>query len=258
MKGPRSSSAGTFALSKLSLLSVLFAAAVLPRAAEALQDPDDQEPTVTVSGRGEVEAEPDRAVIYFAVETEGETAREAGESNAELMNQVTSAVRMAAQDVEGFEVTTLGYSLSPRYTVPEGDRIQEINGYVARNTLQVTVDDVTRVGGLIDTALGAGANRVANLSFEVRDPEPFRAEALRDAVLTARAQAEVMAQALGMELGSAIDVQGGADFPYPVPYYQRDMAFVEMAAQAAPTPIEAGPLTISANVTIRFQLDPAQ
>jgi uncharacterized protein YggE len=257
MRGPRSSFAGLFAWVRLALLSSLLAAWALPRPAEAVQNQDDEEPTVTVSGRGEVEAEPDRAVIYFAVETEGESAREAGERNAELMSEVTAAVTAAAQGVDGFEVNTSGYSLSPRYTVPEGDRIQEIMGYVARNTLQVTVDDVSRVGSLIDTALGAGANRVANLSFEVRDPEPFRAEALRDAVVTARGEAEVMAQALGMALGPAIDVQGGADFPYPVPYFQRDMAFME-AAQAAPTPIEAGPLTISANVTIRFRLEPAQ
>jgi uncharacterized protein YggE len=254
MRGPSISSAGAFPTVTLSTLLALGAS---PRLAEAVQDPDNQEPTVTVSGRGEVEAEPDRAVIYFAVETEGESAREAGEANAALMNEVTAAVRTAAQGVDGFEVTTSGYSLTPRYTVPEGDRIQEISGYVARNTLQVTVDDVTRVGGLIDTALGAGANRVANLSFEVRDPDPFRAEALRDAVLTARAEAEIMATALGMTLGPAIDVQGGADMPYPVPYFQRDVMFME-AAQAAPTPIEAGPLTISANVTIRFRLDPGQ
>jgi len=258
MRGPRCSSGGAFALVQLTMLPALLAVCTFPRPAEAVQDPDDQVPTVTVSGRGEVEAEPDRAVIYFAVETEGESAQEAGEANAALITEVTAAVRAAAQGVDGFEVTTSGYSLSPRYTVPEGDRIQEISGYLARNTLQVTVDDVTRVGGLIDTALGAGANRVANLSFEVRDPDPFRAEALRDAVLTARGEAEVMAQALGMALGPAIDVQGGADMPYPVPYFQRDMAFMEMAAQAAPTPIEAGPLTISASVTIRFRLDPAQ
>lgn len=257
MIGPRSSSAGAFAFVQLTMLPALFAACAFPRPAGAVQVQDNQEPTVTVSGRGEVEAEPDRALIYFAVETEGESAQEAGEANAALMTEVTAAVRAAAQGVDGFEVTTSGYSLSPRYTVPEGDRIQEISGYVARNSLQVTVDDVSRVGALIDTALGAGANRVANLSFEVRDPDPFRAEALRDAVLTARAEAEVMATALGMVLGPAIDVQGGADVPYPMPYYQRDVAFMEMA-QAAPTPIEAGPLTISASVTIRFRLDPAQ
>jgi uncharacterized protein YggE len=243
-------------LARIAALAAMALVCVSPRPAEAVQDQDDQEPTVTVSGRGEVEAEPDRAVIYFAVETEGESAREAGEANAALMNAVTSAVRAAAEGAAGFVVTTMGYSLTPRYTVPGDDRIQEIMGYVARNTLQVTVDDVSRVGTLIDTALGAGANRVANLSFEVRDPEPFRAEALRDAVLTARAEAGVMAQALGMALGPAIDVQGGADIPYPVPYFQRDVGFME-AAQA-PTPIEAGPLTISANVTIRFRLDPAQ
>jgi len=209
---------------------------------------------VTVTGTAEVEAQPDRARILFAVETEGATAQEAGERNATLMTAVTEALRTAGDDAPGLRVETSGYSLAPRYGPVRPDQSREILGYTARNTVQVRVDEVERVGPLIDAALGAGANRVANLQFELRDPEPHRHEAVRLAVQRARAEAEVIADALGVPLGPALDVQGGADTFYPMQGFagmERAMAMMDA------TPIEAGMQTISARVTIRFRLDEA-
>jgi uncharacterized protein YggE len=77
---------------------------------------------------------------------------------------------------------------------------------------------------------------------------------LAEAVRNARAQAAVIAEALGRQLGAPLEVHGGAQWPGP-----RPMAFDALAArsvQAAPTPIEAGDTSVSANVTIRFALGP--
>lgn len=224
------------------------------RVVTAPQD-EEEESVLTVTGQAEVEAAPDRARIQLAVETEGESAAEAGDLNAALMTQVMSAMRSAGEDADGFRLETFGYSLSPRYGAVRADRSREIVGYTARNTLEVTVDEVDRVGGLIDAALGAGSNRVSSLTFEVQDPEPYRHEAMREAIRSARAEAEVMAAALGMELGTPVEVQGGANVPPPRPLRAFADA-VEMSAAQAPTPVEAGMQSISANVTIRFRLEP--
>ena len=175
----------------------------------------DQTPesVIVVSGQAEVEAPPDRARIFLAVETESSSARGAGESNADRVTSVTAAVRSAGEFAEGLPVETAGYSLNTVYAPVAQGRPREIAGYVARNTLRVTVDEVTRVGGLIDAALAAGSNRVSGLQFEVRDPEPFRAEALRQAIHSARSEAEAMAESLGMSLGAPIEVEGGAAVP---------------------------------------------
>ncbi len=218
----------------------------------ALQEPG---PALTVTGLGEVEAVPNRARISFAVETEGETAREAGEANAELMESVSAALRTAGTGLPGFRLETSGYSLNPRYAPATGDRTMRIVGYAARNTVRITADQVEGLGPLIDEALGAGANRVSGLVFELRDPEPYRHEAMRLAVGKARAEAAVIAEALGMRLGPPIDVQGGADYvPPPMPYGMgRGLELA--AAQAVPTPVEPGLQRVSARVTIRFRLD---
>jgi uncharacterized protein len=208
--------------------------------------------TLNVGGEGTVEVSPDRARIVFAVETEAEGARETGEANARLMDRVISAIR--GTGIPELRVETSGYSLTPRYAPRRDGEPQRIAGYTARNTVQVIVDDVDVVGRLVDTALEAGANRVAGLSFEIRDPEPHRQEALRLAVTRARAEAEVVAEALGMRLGDPITVQGGAQVPIPRGFAARgDMM---MAMEAAPTPVEAGLQQVTANVTIQYRLYP--
>jgi len=228
--------------------------AAAERGALPRQDPEPGS-FLTVTGTAEVEAPSDRARVLFAVETEGGTARAAGEANALLMTEVSDALRAAGQGMPGFRLETSGYSLTPRYGPTRGVQPQEIVGYTARNTVQVRVDEVDGAGPLIDTALEAGANRVAGLGFEVRDPEPYRHEAVRNAVTRARAEATVMAQALGMELGKAVDVQGGADMYFPRTFMASAARGMEMA-DAFATPIEAGAQTITARVTIRFQLEP--
>lgn len=215
----------------------------------------EPESILTVTGVGEVEAVPDRAQISFAVETEEDTARETGEANAALMTRVSTALRAAGSALPGFRLETSGYSLSPRYGPTANDR-PRIVGYTARNTIRVTVDQVEGLGPLIDGALAAGANRVAGLSFALRDPEPSRHEAVRLAVEKAHAEAEVIAAALGMRLGPPLEAQGGADYIAPFPYaatMDRAMEF----AQAVPTPVEAGPQQVTARVTIRYRMDAA-
>jgi uncharacterized protein len=119
--------------------------------------------------------------------------------------------------------------------------------------VRATITDVDRVGAVIDAAIAAGANRISSLSFEASDPEAARAEALAAAVNAAREQARTIAEALGHELGPALEVRGGADSPGPRPFVGD---YMMMRAEAAPTPIESGDQTVTANVTVRFALGP--
>lgn len=203
--------------------------------------------TLQVSGSAEIDVDVDRAQVSFAVETESETADEASRQNAERMESVLEALRDTG--VQGLEVETRGYSLRPRYRRPDNTGTREIAGYTASNTVVATMDDPSRAGTLIDAGIGAGANRVASLTFLASDTEDARLEALRRAVNRARREAEAIAGALGMSLGEPLEVSGGADRPSP-PGPLR----MEMALQASPTPVEPGSQTVSASVTIRYAL----
>jgi uncharacterized protein YggE len=109
------------------------------------------------------------------------------------------------------------------------------------------------MGGIIDTAIGSGANRVANISFRLRDQHSAHIEAVAIAMRNARREAEAIAEAAGERLGPPLNITTGGYYappPPPMPMYAaRDM---EMAQ--APTPVETGTLTIIANVNVVYQL----
>lgn len=203
---------------------------------------------VEVSAVGRVDATTDRAVVRFAVETEATDAAEASQENARRMDAVLQAVRELG--VEGTELETSGYQLSPIYRRPAQGGTQEIAGYRAQNFVEVTLDDVDAVGRVIDAAIGAGANRIAGLTFTARDTRPARLEALRIAVERAREEAETMAAALGVPLGPPLEVRTGGETDPPRPMMMR----MEAAQADVSTPIEAGDQTVTAHVTVRYRL----
>lgn len=218
-----------------------------PEQARALAAADTVS-TVQVSGTGRVEVTPDRAQVLFAVETQAETAEGASTRNAARMDAVLAALRDTG--MPGLELETRGYSLEPQYRRPDSGDAPEIDGFRARNNVEATISAPDSVGVVIDAAIAAGANRVASLSFLASDTEEARLQALGNAVERARSEAEAIAEALGMSVGRALEVTGGAESP-PEPFPMRLEA---LSLQSSPTPVEPGSQTISANVTIRYAL----
>ena len=213
---------------------------------------DASEPFLLVTGVGEARIATDRARLDFRVETQAATAQEAASQNADRMDRVIKALRSAGGTT--VTVETGGYNLSPVYRPPARNQseIPVIEAYRAVNHVRVRADDLDRVGRLIDASIGAGANRIAGLSFEASDPEPARLEALRAAVAKARSEAETVADAMGVDLGTPLEVQASADYgvPPPMPMFRA----MEMGQSVAPTPVEAGEQVVRANVTIRYRL----
>ena len=197
--------------------AALALASALPAAAQ--QPPP--EPFLMVMGTGEARIPSDRARIDFMVETQARTAAAASTQNAERMERVVRALRTAGGQT--VTVETGGYELQPVYRqVPRDESgVPVIEAYRAVNHVRVRADDVTRVGALIDAGIEAGSNRVTSLTFEAKDPEPARLDALRQAVAKARAEAEAVAVAMGATLGGPLEVNVSSDYIYPPPVQVR-------------------------------------
>ena len=228
----------------------------LPQMVAAQQAERPPERTVNVQATATVEREPDRAVILLAVESTGETARAAADANATRMDAVIAAIRRAG--IPEDKIRTVSYNLIPQYAYPNRDNPNvepRITGYRAINMVQVTIDEVRRVGAVIDAALQAGSNRVAGLNFELKDPESARREALRLAVARARADAEAVATAAGQVLGPPLTINTSEW--QPVPKYTPEMAMARGGdmAQAPPTPVQPGTVSVSAMVMITYRLE---
>lgn len=227
---------------RLSILLLLLPAAL---AAQMRDGP----PTINVNATATVERQPDRAVLNLAVVSEGETAETASQANANLMTRVITALRDLG--LSGSAIRTASLFVHPMYANARNDQ-PRITGYQASNSVQVTIDSIPRVGRITDAAIAAGANQVSGLSFELKDPDAARREALGMAIARARAEAEAVAAAAGRSVGPAllIDVEpiaGGPVF--------RAMAGRAEMAQPVQTPVEPGTIEISATVRVTYRMD---
>jgi uncharacterized protein YggE len=94
---------------------------------------------IQVDGHGEARANPDQAVVSFAIETKGSTAGEAGAENARIAARVIAALK--SKVALGGKVETGGYSLSPLYapTIGHPSAIR-IGSWTATNEINVECD----------------------------------------------------------------------------------------------------------------------
>mgnify|MGYP001108679422 CR=1 FL=1 len=207
-----------------------------------------EKPAVRATGEGTVSAKPDRAQIQIGVVTEATTAQAAASQNAKQTTEVIAELRRVLP--AGADLQTSGYSLQPNYR--SGPReAPRIVGYIASNTVRVTIDDLTSVGKVIDAATATGANQIRGIHFMVKDEQALRAQALRAAVAQARRNAEAMASGLGLKLGQVLSVEEAA--PVVVPRFERAVA---LAAAADTTTIEPGTIDVRAQVTITVEIVP--
>ena len=205
--------------------------------------------TIQVTGQARIRVPADQVRISFTVETEGPSAGNATRTNAEKMEAVFQAIR--DMGIPDMDLETFGYVLRPEYEVSrEGTGTRSIAGYRVQNNLRVTLPDVEATGRVLDQAVEAGANRVANLQFEASDTREARLEALEQAVLSAREQARTIATAMGARLGPPLEIQGGANAPSPPS--QGGLMF--RAAAESTTPIEGGDQVVTASVTVTYRI----
>ncbi|MGH7458208.1 MAG: SIMPL domain-containing protein [Longimicrobiaceae bacterium] len=235
-------------------LCALFTLAAAPLAAQeqAHRYPTDAR-TIQVTGAGEVRVAPDLALVSFAVETRAESAREAGEENARRMERVIRA--LVAAGVDRTDLETSGYRVYPVYARPSRGQEPRVEGYRVTNQVTLRTGQLDELGRYIDQALGAGANRMHGIRFELDDQHAASVEALRRAAERAAVSARALATTLGVRLGQLR--HASTSVSRPVFPYARAMARDLMAAaEAAPeTPIEPEEQTVTATVNVIFDIE---
>jgi uncharacterized protein YggE len=226
---------------------ILTASTLLLAAAAFGQTSLANRPFIRASGEGVVSIRPDQLKINVGVTTQARTAQEAVDANATRVTEVLNALRQLLG--ANADIKTVNYSVSPNYRYPTGGGQPEITGYTATNTSEVTSSDLTLAGRIIDVATQAGASTVTGLRFGLKDPDPARREALRQATQQARSHAEAIAQGLNSRLGAVLAAAEGFTTRL-VGTTAEDRG----AATAATTPIETGTLEVRAVVTLELEI----
>ncbi len=210
---------------------------------------DDTAHTVSVTGTGRVSAVPDRATVQMSIVSRG---KELDAVQAEAA-KVTAAILSLTDklEIKRGEVDTTGATVRPDYRWNRKTEQQELRGYIAERQMDVKVDDLDKLGRLIEGAVAAGVNQVSSPQLDSSRREAVHREALAMAARDARANAEVLAETLGAKLGDPISISDRSAPPQP-PVPQRHMAKA-MASDSAET-YNAGDVTFTATVTVVFEL----
>ncbi|MBA3853023.1 MAG: hypothetical protein C0503_01335 [Gemmatimonas sp.] len=209
-------------------------------------------PALMVSGRASVAVTPDRAELGIAVESRSRTAAQASSDNARIQTAVLDALRRLG--VTSAQIQTRSVQVSPEFQYPREGGRPTLTGYVARNEVVLTLSDLTKVGPAIDAALAQGATQVSGPRFTLANPDSARREALDAAVRKAMADAQVMARAAGVRVGRILEISSMGT-PEAMEF-ARPTVMMRASADAAPTPVEAGVITIEASVQIRVAIFP--
>lgn len=232
------------------LIAVLVAGAAGPASVRA-ETPAPTLSSIRVTGDAKVTARPDRVQIDIGVTARATHSQDAAAQNARQVDAVLAAVRKAAGPAAVLK--TISYSLNPTYQYHPNGEEPTLTGYNAVNVVQVTLDELAKIGAVIDSATQAGANQVQGIQFTLRDAEAVRAEALREAATKARAEADVLASALGLKVVRILTVEESSPRVVPVRAYT---GAVRTAAAPA-TPVESGTLDVTADVVLTVEVSPA-
>lgn len=237
-------------MSNYKFIALTFLFAFLFVSSSNAQGVKYEQQTINVNGSGEVSISPDIANISFSIETNAKTASAAVKENADKTNKVLEALK--SQIGEDDKLSTTGYNLSPMYEYNNQTKKSEFTGYKATNTVLVKTYNLKKIGTLIDSAAEAGSNNIRGLTFDSTKRNDYRREALVKAVKDARATADTVANAAGVQITTIYQIS--PSYNYPVPVY-RDYSESKMAAAPPSTPIEAGEITIKASVNMVFGIE---
>ncbi|MBP6012982.1 MAG: SIMPL domain-containing protein [Alphaproteobacteria bacterium] len=233
------------------IVAALAAAALIgPRSSMSASD-NALPRIISVSGLGEVKTPPDMATISSGVVSEAASAKDALAKNNAAMAAVIAALKNAG--VVEDDIQTSDFSVSPKYPPyqPNQTTPQRIVGYTVSNTVTAQIKNLKNLGPILDTLVQSGSNQINGISFGINEPKKTLDEARKKAAADARAKAELYAQAAGVSLGRVIQITESSAVVPPVPMYR--MAVANQAADAS-VPIAAGQQTVSANVSITFEI----
>ena len=233
-----------------AILAVFLMAAVGSVAAASTDSVTDN--VIQASGSGNVIGTPDRAQVTLSVQTENADVRMAQADNAAKMTNVIDALVAAGFPKDSLKTT--GYTISKVYDESSpGILNPKVKTYQVTNTLTITLHDVSKTGDVIDIAVANGANQADSIQFMLSDAQSLslRSEALKKAVANARADAEAVAGAMGVNITGTgtVNIYPGYT-PTVYSNYKTDAVMVTGSSVA--TPIQSGDITVTAQVAVTY------
>lgn len=218
--------------------------------------------TVSVTGTGLVNAQPDEAILILGVQTDAKTASEAMSENSKQMQAVVDALRKA--NIASADIQTQTLQLTPRIAeptpqpqgqvqpqaTPQSTPESRILGYTATNTVQVTVRKLDNLGVVLDQVVSAGSNTIQSISFDLSNQSQFTDQAREAAMKDALHKAQQLASLANVKLGTVVSINENSNAPLPF------QAALAAPRSAVAVPISPGTQAITVMVQVTWELQP--
>lgn len=213
---------------------------------------DVQKNIVSVTGKGELSIKPDIVYLSIGVNTTAATAQEAQKGTAAKITKLTALLK-TTWGIADKDIQSTQFYVQPNYVYNEKEG-QQVKGYNAMHTLQVSYRDLTKVGQLLDAASAAGANSIGNAQFAIEDPSAFEAQVIEKAMLNADVKAAAIAKAAKRGLGQVVTVIQSDDGNNPVIFTEGAKMANASADSAAGSSVEPGEVKVTTQLSVTYEL----
>lgn len=221
--------------------------------------------TITVSGHGETNLTPDRAVFTFTVSSLKSTATAAQTEQATKLNAAIAYLKSAG--VSDKDIKTSNYSVYPQYEYqnsscpvntsgaviycPPGKQV--LTGYQASQSTTVKVRDIALAGELLAGVGAKGATDISQLEFTFDDPSLVQTVARDAAISDAKKKAEALAKQLGVKIVRVVSFNENSSGYQPPIAYAMDSRAEANQKTVAPI-LSPGENKVTGDVTITFEI----
>lgn len=207
-------------------------------------------PAIVAQGEATLKRAPDRAWITLATEARDTQAAVARTRNAEAMTAAQNALKGAGVAADAIRTTAV--SLTPEFDWNNGK--STLRGYVARNQVEVRVDNLDRLPAVLDAVNGPKnvALSVTGPIFDLKDESGVQNEALAAAVQDALLRAQAIATGARRSLGAILRIEDGnmrVSPKQPMPMFAQRAMSADVS-----TPVTPGEIEIRAQVSLTVEM----
>ena len=208
--------------------------------------------TISVYAVGSTQAEPDQAVITFAVADTSPSVELARNETARLAEAIASAAREAG--IAPSDVATTNFSIYADYDW--NNNVRYLRGYTVTHSMAITIRRIDDAGATIDAVSAAAGDSLEfhSISFGHQDSTALASTARADAVTQAHQVAGELAAASHRWLGPLLSLTEG-QVPFAAPAYLNTRADTLSSSAAYPTSVSPSVSDIAIAVHATFALE---
>jgi len=209
--------------------------------------------TITVSGQGEVQAEPDRAVVQLGIESRKPKMEDARAEVTKTVDAVLKLTRDMQIDPQYVRATRI--NIQPEYNWDNNTRERHLIGYYVSRQIEIDLRDLDRLGRLLERSFDLGVNQASDPRLDSSKRRDLEREALAKAVQDARLNAEAVAKAANARIGAPRSISASSGYVQPpMPMRMKAVAMAE-SVDASQT-YQSGQMTFNGSVQIEYDLVP--